>query len=1078
MAVRVVVSEAASERIVAAERWLAGFERDRELLILATTLDAATTIVASVTRERGATFGWARATLPRLASQIGSPVLASRGLVAAGHLMLEALTAHVVHRLASEEKLGRFQAISHLPGLVRAVSRAVSELRLAGISADALADADRDLAPLLSAYEHALVEQKLADRALLYRTAAEVVRSGGAAPIGSPTLLLDVAVDTAVEADLVAELAHRAPDLLAVVPAGDARTVDHLRRASNGSLEITNAKPTGAGTLPRLQSQLFDPQSTEHTPADEGVLVLSAPGESREAVEIARRIHRAAAEGVPFDRMAVLLRAPATHRPHIFEAFRRAGIPAHFAQGITRPDPAGRAFLALLACAAEGLSARRFAEYLSLGQVPNQGGTKEPAPPSWVPSDDDVLPPAIAPNDPPKPSVDDDSALPAPRRWERLLVEASVIGGRARWERRLEGLRQKLEKDLERVEDSDPEGAQARGLQRSLADLESLRSFAMPLLDALVNLPEKATWAVWLAELDALALGALRRPERVRAVLAELRPMGPIGPVELAEVRLVLAPRLRDLLVAPESSREGRVLVAPVDFARGLSFDRVFVPGLAEKVFPQKVVEDPVLRDSARLELRELGRLDTNEDRVAAERLALRLAVGAAKERVILSWPRVDVDQARPRVPSFYGLEVLRAAEGSLSGYDELTRRAERATADGAAAMRLGWPAPGKPSDAIDEAEHDLALLSTLVRQSGAKGTARYLLDANPHLARALRARARRWIRKWTPSDGLVDPGPLAKAALARHAFAERSYSPTSLQHYAACPYRFLLQAVHRLAPREVSESVEELDPLQRGSLVHEVLYELLVALREEGRLPLKPADFEPARDLLDRIVDHVAERWRDEVAPAIERVWEDGIASIRADVREWLVRAVNDPSWEPWKFELSFGLPKRAAQDPASIPEPAVVAGGLRLRGSIDLVERNAESHLRATDYKTGKVRAKKDAVVGGGETLQPVLYALALEQMFKPTKVDGGRLYYCTSAGDYEEVVIPLDDYARTAASEVVGIVGEAIQTGFLPAAPEDGACTYCDYQIVCGPHEEQRIKLKAKDRLGRLRTLRSMP
>jgi CRISPR/Cas system-associated exonuclease Cas4 (RecB family) len=363
------------------------------------------------------------------------------------------------------------------------------------------------------------------------------------------------------------------------------------------------------------------------------------------------------------------------------------------------------------------------------------------------------------------------------------------------------------------------------------------------------------------------------------------------------------------------------------------------------------------------------------------------------------------------------------------------------------------------------------------VRHTTEKGTARYLLDANPHLARALRARARRWIKKWTPNDGLVDPGPLAKAALARHGFDQRAYSPTALQHYAACPYRFLLQAVHRLSPREVPESVEELDPLQRGSLVHEVLYELLVVLREEGRLPLKQADFEPARDLLDRIVDRVAERWRDEVAPAIERVWEDGIASIRADVREWLVRAIADGTWEPWKFELSFGLPHRPAQDPASRPEPAVVAGGLRLRGSIDLVEKHAGS-LRATDYKTGKVRAKKDAVVGGGETLQPVLYALALEQLFPGVKVEGGRLYYCTSAGDYEEVVIPLDEYARSSASEVVGIVGEALATGFLPAAPDEGACTYCDYQIVCGPHEEQRLKLKAKDRLGNLRKLRSMP
>ncbi|HEY5657383.1 MAG TPA: serine protease, partial [Myxococcota bacterium] len=35
-------------------------------------------------------------------------------------------------------------------------------------------------------------------------------------------------------------------------------------------------------------------------------------------------------------------------------------------------------------------------------------------------------------------------ALRAPRRWERLLVDAAVIGGRERWERRLDGLAREI----------------------------------------------------------------------------------------------------------------------------------------------------------------------------------------------------------------------------------------------------------------------------------------------------------------------------------------------------------------------------------------------------------------------------------------------------------------------------------------------------------------------------------------------------------------------------------------------------------------------------------------------------------
>ena len=84
--------------------------------------------------------------------------------------------------------------------------------------------------------------------------------------------------------------------------------------------------------------------------------------------------------------MAILLRSPERYQFLVEEALRRAGIPSYFSRGSARPDPAGRAFLALLHCAEEFCSASRFAEYLSLGQVP-----EKPAEAEWVPPDDDTF---------------------------------------------------------------------------------------------------------------------------------------------------------------------------------------------------------------------------------------------------------------------------------------------------------------------------------------------------------------------------------------------------------------------------------------------------------------------------------------------------------------------------------------------------------------------------------------------------------------------------------------------------------------------------------------------------------------
>ncbi|HZW75968.1 MAG TPA: hypothetical protein VFF43_20625, partial [Caldimonas sp.] len=100
------------------------------------------------------------------------------------------------------------------------------------------------------------------------------------------------------------------------------------------------------------------------------VVLFSAPGEGRESIEIVRRMLDEAERGVRFDEMAVFLRTPGHYLGLLEHACHRGGVPAYFERGSRRPDPSGRAFIALMSCAVEGLSAKRFDEYLSLGQVP------------------------------------------------------------------------------------------------------------------------------------------------------------------------------------------------------------------------------------------------------------------------------------------------------------------------------------------------------------------------------------------------------------------------------------------------------------------------------------------------------------------------------------------------------------------------------------------------------------------------------------------------------------------------------------------------------------------------------------
>jgi hypothetical protein len=397
-----------------------------------------------------------------------------------------------------------------------------------------------------------------------------------------------------------------------------------------------------------------------------------------------------------------------------------------------------------------------------------------------------------------------DGSLRAPWKWETLIVESSVIGGGAsRWHRRLDGLAREYRLRLVEESREDPESPVARRLVRDLRNLAHLRAFALPIVDRLAAWPKTATWGQWLDRFEDLAPRVLRRPEEVLRVLSELRPMSEIGPIALEEARDILSDRLLTLQSPPSRSRYGAVFVGSPHAVRGRAFRVVFVPGLAERVFPQKPREDPMLLDSEMREPLDAG-LALQNDRARTERLLLRLGVGAATERLWLSYPRMELAESRPRVPSFYALDVMRAVTGRIPDHEMLQ---ETASAGGDAS--LAWPAPADPTRAIDDLEHDLAVLRRLIAvepKSLVRGHANYMLRLNAYLRRSVSARWARGRSAWSAHDGLVRVTSATQAAIAEQRLGARPYSLSALQKFTNCPYQFVLSAIYRLEPSEQPE--------------------------------------------------------------------------------------------------------------------------------------------------------------------------------------------------------------------------------------------------------------------------------
>lgn len=1123
--IEVFVSPSAAQRLDQAERWLAGQRArfvHRPLLVLADRLATATESIhpqlaaslpppaADEGLVRAVLFGVHRTTPELLAQELATPLLADRRLAFAGGATHQAVVARALFEVLDE--LSYFGAVAETPGFTRVLAKTLEELRHHGVTPAQLRALNvlrtTELARLLEAYEAALSDEALVDRAELLVAAAEACQGP---PRFAAALLLDLELRRPVEARFLMALYTQGVELTALVPQGDSATLTAL--ATVGELRHLPRATVMQGALCRLQEHLFaeavsvPSRSAEREDAETAqtaeIEIFSGPTPQAECVEIVRRVIQLVAPsregpGLKAEQIAILVRQGAPYVELFTEAFARVGLPVFAAEGAYLPDPSGRAFLALLRCAAEGLPAARFAEYLSLGQVPGtpveEGEDADAAADDGYDDEDDEADVARL------------AAAPVlPGRWERLIGEAVVGGGGlVRWRDRLRGLREQLaSSEAAALADEGEASGRLVGIEHDREQLLRLEAFALPLLGCLEQLCShdeegaRPSWSDWLALLEPIAVRGLRRPGRVLELLAQLQPLARTGRVPLARVVETLADRLRDLRRPPAKERQGRIYLGLAEEVRGRCFEAVFVAGLAERSFPAKVLQNPILPDALRVAL-EAGRaalpaLPRAAERRAEERSILQLAVGCARRFVGLSYPRMELSPPQPRVPSFYLLEASRAVHGVLPDFEELISEAAQR-----GAVRLERPFPDEPARAIDAHEYDLSILAEaarLRRDDARTELAGYSghLHAHAFLVPALRAHWRRGGKSLTGFDGLV-AGEAGQRALLGTSLRERAYGVTALERYARCPFAFYLHSVLRLRlPQQLEPAEVLLDAATRGSFFHRVQFELARELRNEGLWPPTETQLDLALARLERAVSMHAATLAEELAPAVDVLWQQEVALLQAELTGWLRREAAAPSGAALHFEYAFGRPlsfQRGARaiDEASTEQPALVGEqGYRLAGAIDLIERRSDGALRVTDYKTGGGPSTSEiSALQAGEGLQRVLYGLAYEALAgagdsadAPIEaVASGRLYFCTERGGYREFEQELTEVVRRQGLDALRAIDEALCEGLLPTVPREGACATCDYRRVCGPGPAEQAPRKLTDkRLAWLRRLREL-
>jgi len=309
-----------------------------------------------------------------------------------------------------------------------------------------------------------------------------------------------------------------------------------------------------------------------------------------------------------------------------------------------------------------------------------------------------------------------------------------------------------------------------------------------------------------------------------------------------------------------------------------------------------------------------------------------------------------------------------------------------------------------------------------------------------------------RWAARFSEYDGFLGEMPAELKARLDPLRGEATTSASRLATFARCGFQYLLQHVLRLEPALEPEERRRLDPLERGSLFHEVAELYLRERRERGELPVR--DTPAMQERLLEMADLALERFVAGSPPRFTLLWEREKRLFRSSVLLWLAReAAMAERSTPAFFEMGFGMPVPEGTGEPHSPDPLVIDVGegrqLRVIGKIDRIDRRPDGTWLLRDYKTGKAPRDDGGIYRGGKQLQIPFYVLAAQRLIPEARVTEAFLDYVDGGRQvsFDPVAITGPGF-RKFLGQMLDVIGAGV------FAQEPSSCDFCDFTSACGP------------------------
>lgn len=959
-----------------------------------------------------------------LAVRMAGPFLLEAGIDPNDDTLGPALMLRLLGEVRAETAY--YRDVDHHPSMAEAWWRTLQELRLAGLGADDLHAAafvspgkHAAVAAVVRRYEQLLRDERRGDLASVFEAAATRALY---CPIGAGDLRLEwphAVWPARVRAFIDGLPGHVVRARVLDVPGTRPSTRSEALMAPVEPIAVEPSVAEGASRLIFLREpERLGPVDGGATPSS---VVFRAGGQIAEVDAVLRR---AVQTGCAFDDIEVAC----AHEDQALLAWEKAlglGWPVTLATGVpvglTQP---GRALAAYCRWLASNLSARVLIDALQDG--------------AWWPA-------VLA-------AADEGEVAVSASQAARVVAKSAATWGAHTYALSLTRL---IERETARAADLDLEaatreraGEQRERARRVLAWIDDLLR-AVPGADAdgvaIADVVEAARRAVasmasHVSALDRLAAAALD------ASLAELKGLGRRrAPLETA-LRFI-EEQVARVRVGRDRPRAGHLHIGLLRDAGVDGRAAVFVMGLEEGMLLPAAIEDPILLDEERAALSPAlvtsrGRLDDAVCAVTRRLADLGAAAGTRDGALLsLSFSCRDVRQFRDTAPTSVLLQAYRALEG-LPGASVRDMEDALGVPDS--------PVPAAPAHATSDAGWWLHAV---------RGGGDAVTEVEAHHP---------WLRRGREVGDLRDDDRVGVAdGLVAHAGrvldpsrAGIVVSASTLERAAECPFRYFVQ--YGLGVRAPDEREREastwLDPLTRGSAMHALFAALMREVRDVAGGVF---DARAHGERLRALGGETLARLKDEIPPPSETVYDrerdDFMNDLDLFVQQQARRASTGVG-----FEVAFGLDDEGRDPALGQREPIEIdlGGGrrLRVRGSIDRIDRLPDGTYEVIDYKTGGFwAADYEGTFGGATRLQHAIYAVAAEQVLRAehpaARVARSTYWFPSARGRQAQVVTDDNSIQRT--SDVLRDVCEAIAAGAFLQAEDAGACKFCDFEALCG-HE----------------------